>query len=129
MLKKDGVKILGKIQQLLKEVGCSVNDIQFKKDILKCMEEIKNTIDNCNMKGDMDMNNARRKRLAEARKLIDQANDIINEVMIEETDAFENLSEGLQQTMRGEQMEDNISEMEEAIDKIEEILDNIDNVQ
>ena len=45
------------------------------------------------------------------------------------SDAFENLSEGLQQTMRGEQMEDNISEMEEAIDKIEEILDNIDNVQ
>ena len=75
------------------------------------------------------MNNTRRKKIKTAKILIDQARDIIYEVMSDEESAFDNLSEGLQQTMRGEQMEENVSEMEEAIDKIDEAIECLDNIQ
>lgn len=74
------------------------------------------------------MNNVRRKKLKEAKALLDQARDIINDIMMDEENAFDNLSEGLQQTMRGEQMEENVGEMEEAIDKIDEAFECLDNV-
>lgn len=74
------------------------------------------------------MNNVRRKKLNTAKALLDQARDIINDVMMDEENAFDNLSEGLQQTMRGEQMEENVSEMEEAIDKIDEAVECLDNI-
>ena len=48
---------------------------------------------------------------------------------VEEENAFDNLTEGLQQTMRGEQMEENVSEMEEAIDKIDEVIECLDNIE
>lgn len=74
------------------------------------------------------MNKQRRKKITQAMDYIIKVKEIINEVMEEEDDAFNNLSEGLQCTMRGEQMENNISEMEEAINKIEEIIENLDNI-
>lgn len=48
--------------------------------------------------------------------------------MNEEQDAFDNMSEGLQQTMRGEQMDENVYSLQEAIDKIEEAIDSINDV-
>ena len=74
------------------------------------------------------MNKQRRKRIMEAIDYIIKVKEIINEVMEEEEDAFNNLSEGLQCTTRGEQMENNISEMEEAISKIEDVIENLDNI-
>lgn len=75
------------------------------------------------------MNKARRKKIEEARILLSKANDIIDDVMNEEDFAFNNLSEGLQCTMRGEQMESNVNELEEAIDHIEEAINNLDSVE
>ena len=75
------------------------------------------------------MNNERRKKIKQAKELLDKANDLINDVMNDEDMAFNNLSDGLQQTMRGEQMENNVGEMEEAIEKIEEAIDNLDNIE
>lgn len=74
------------------------------------------------------MNKERRKKLNIAKTLLDQARDIIDDIKFDEECAFDNLSEGLQQTMRGEQMEENVSEMEDAIDKIDEAMDCLDSV-
>lgn len=75
------------------------------------------------------MNNERRRKIKQAKELLDKANDLINDVINDEDMAFNNLSEGLQQTMRGEQMEENVSEMEEAIDGLEEVIQHLDNLQ
>ena len=74
------------------------------------------------------MNNKRRKQLDNAKKYINLAIEIIEDVMDEEDFAFNNLSEGLQQTMRGEQMEENVSEMEECLESLNEIIENLDNI-
>ena len=75
------------------------------------------------------MNNERRKKIKYATSLLNQARDIINDVMSDEDLAFNNLSEGLQCTLRDEQMENNVSEMEEAIDNIDEAMDNLNNLE
>lgn len=75
------------------------------------------------------MNKARRKQIEQAKVLLNNVNDIINDVLNEEDFAFNNLSEGLQQTMRGETMENNIDELSEAIDNIEEAMNNLDNIE
>lgn len=75
------------------------------------------------------MNNERRKKINQVKNLLEQAKDIINDVLSDEDLAFNNLSEGLQCTMRGEQMESNVSEMEEAIDNIDNVLDNLNNIE
>jgi len=75
------------------------------------------------------MNNVRRKQLKDAKQNIQVAEnclrtayEIIDNTKSDEEDSFDNLSEGLQQTMRGEQMEENVDTMQEALDKLDEIL-------
>ena len=75
------------------------------------------------------MNNARRKRLKEAQNLLDKALDIIRDVLSEEDLAFNNLSEGLQQTLRGETMENNVEELDEASEQIENAINCLENVE
>jgi len=65
------------------------------------------------------MNKDRRKRLTEALALLDKAETLLNEadqivteVRDEEQEAFDNLSEGLQQSERGQLMEEAISSLE-----------------
>ena len=68
------------------------------------------------------MNKQRRKRLAEAMELLQQAQEIIEEVRDEEQGAFDNLPEGLQYSERGEAMEEAISNLEEAYDGMDDII-------
>lgn len=75
------------------------------------------------------MNNNRRKQISKAKLLLNDALNILEDVYNEEENSYENLSEGLQCTMRGEQMENNISELEEIIDYINDSLENIDNIE
>lgn len=75
------------------------------------------------------MNNARRGQIKKAKGMLDAALDILNDVMSEEDFAFNNLSEGFQQTMRGEQMEENVDILQNVIDQIEEAMDDLDNIE
>ena len=75
------------------------------------------------------MNKIRRKQIDEAKTLINKGLDIIQDVLSEEDFAFNNLSEGLQQTMRGESMESNVDELEECVDHINEALECLDNIE
>lgn len=54
------------------------------------------------------MNKVRRKRLAEAIDLINQAKGILEEVKDEEQEAYDNLPESFQYGERGEQMQEYI---------------------
>lgn len=68
------------------------------------------------------MNNERRARIKTAHKMIKDALQILESVKDDEEDAFDNLSEGLQQTMRGEQMEENVDTLDGVIEAIEDAL-------
>lgn len=65
------------------------------------------------------MSKDRRKRIAEALALIEEARDILVEVRNEESEAYENLPEGIMYSERGEQMTSNVDEIDEYIGYIE----------
>lgn len=65
------------------------------------------------------MNRARRKELSHAIELIEQAREILEAVMEEEQEAFDNLPESLQNSERGETMEEYIGVIEETIDNLD----------
>lgn len=75
------------------------------------------------------MNIKRRKKIEEVRIYINKVSNIIQDVLLEEEMAYENLSEGLQCTLRGETMENNISELEEVVDYTNEIINCLDNIE
>ena len=69
------------------------------------------------------MNKERRGKI---RRIINETQEIKNRlqvIMDEEEDCFDNLSEGLQCTMRGEEMQDAIDTLDESIDKIDDVIE------
>ena len=75
------------------------------------------------------MNNNRRQELSKAKNMIESAQLIIQNVKFDEEMAFDSLSEGLQQTMRGETMEENVEVLDEINDNINEILDKFNDIE
>lgn len=76
------------------------------------------------------MNKIRRKEIARAIELMEQAREILEAVMDEEQEAFDNLPESLQYSERGEAMEEYIDTLQEKIgdldiagDELQEIVD------
>ena len=72
------------------------------------------------------MNKDRRKRLA---NIIEKIRDNVADLEMlkdEELNAFDNLPEGLQCSLRGEAMEDAIDAMDTAIDDINSALDDLE---
>lgn len=67
------------------------------------------------------MNKVRRKRLAEAIDLINQAKGILEKVKDEEQEAYDNLPESFQYGERGEQMQEYIDSMDEAYENLDEM--------
>lgn len=65
------------------------------------------------------MNKQRRNYITTALVYLEHALDIIETAKNEEEDAFYNLPEGIQESKRGEQMEEYISTLEEIFDNIE----------
>lgn len=72
------------------------------------------------------MNREQRKEIKELIKQLEVVKDKIDSIRDDEEDKFDNLSEGLQATMRGQDMEDAISNMEDAIDNIAEAVANLE---
>lgn len=65
------------------------------------------------------MNKARRKEIARAIELMEMAREILEEVMNEEQEAFDNMPESLQSSERGEAMEEYIYTLEEMVDNLD----------
>jgi DNA repair ATPase RecN len=71
------------------------------------------------------MNKENRKKLEKAISLIDNAKEIVERIKDEEQDKFDNLSEGLQQSDKGEKFEDNVSTLDEVLSQLDEAIDGI----
>lgn len=71
------------------------------------------------------MNNARRKTLKQAVALLENANNIIESVLDEEQDSYDNLPEGLMDSDRGTQMEENIDTLSNIQDEISNFIDEL----
>lgn len=78
------------------------------------------------------MNKARRKRIASVIEtlenitgydLIETTKDEIEDILWEEDDAYNNMPENLQYSMRGEESSDAIDSLQEAVDALEEAID------
>lgn len=65
------------------------------------------------------MNKLRRKEIAKAIELLEQAREILEQVKDDEQDAFDNLPESFQYSERGEEMEDCIYTIEEFLDSLD----------
>lgn len=72
------------------------------------------------------MNKEKRKQLNKAIGLLNEAKDIVECVMDEEQYDYDNLTEGLKYTMRGQEMEEAVGNMESAMDSIDDAIDAIE---
>ena len=75
------------------------------------------------------MNKARRKRVSAVVKMlwhnkIEEAKAELEDILWDEQDAFDNMPENLQYSMRGEESQECIEAMESALDILREITDN-----
>lgn len=71
---------------------------------------------------------ARRKRIREALDLLQQACEIIAEVGDEEEEAFDNLPESIQESERGEKMQEYIDTINEVLGAVDEVKDNLETI-
>lgn len=74
------------------------------------------------------MNKIRRKQLEQISAKLDEARCMLEEVMSDEQDAFDGMPENLQDSERGEQMEEYIYNMQEGVDNLEEIVSNLEEI-
>ena len=72
------------------------------------------------------MNNARRKKLAMAGDILDNAKALVEEVMNAEEDALGNMPENLENSDQAEAMEEAIANLDSAITSIEEAQEAIE---
>ena len=72
------------------------------------------------------MNKARRKKLAMAEDILDNAKALVEEVLYEEQDALANLPENLETSDQAEAIEEAVSNLDTAIAAIEEAQEAID---
>ena len=72
------------------------------------------------------MNNKRRTRLKKAKSYIDVAISIIEMVMGEEEEAFDNFPDSIKDGERGDQMQDNLDILCNITDNLETAIDGID---
>lgn len=74
------------------------------------------------------MNAFRRKELARAIEMIEQAQDIISCVLEDEQEAYDNLPENLNNTERACQMDENIMNLGDLDNDIEDLKENIQEI-
>ena len=71
------------------------------------------------------MNNKRRKTIALVINSLENLSSDLEDVAQEESDAYENMPESIQQSDRGSIIEDNIYNLEECISQINDVIDTL----
>ena len=82
------------------------------------------------------MNKSRRKRIAAVIStlenagydIIESARDEIEDILWEEEDAYDNMPENLQYSIRGEESSEAIDNLQEAVDNLEEALNSLNEI-
>lgn len=72
------------------------------------------------------MNRERRKQVREAIDLLQQATEILAVVAEQEEEAFDNLPEGIQESERGQQMEEILDVLDGACESIDDAIEEIE---
>ncbi len=67
------------------------------------------------------MNNVRRKRIGEAMKHLSLARELLETVRDEEQEAYDNLPENLQESERGQKMEEAVDTLDTAVSDLENV--------
>lgn len=75
------------------------------------------------------MNKQRRKMIAEVVEKIETLKGDLEMIRDEEQDAFDNMPESLQGSMRGEEMEEAIGYMDDAIEGLDTAIDSLGEVE
>jgi hypothetical protein len=75
------------------------------------------------------MNKQRRQRIAKALDLLAQAHELVDTVLSEESEAYENMPEGLQQSERGAQMEAAVDALNEASNSLDEAVAQLEGIE
>ena len=68
------------------------------------------------------MNKQRRAILAKIYDNLSEIRDLLEEVQCKEQDAFDNLPEGIQESERGQEIEDNAYQLDEAVGYLADAL-------
>ena len=71
------------------------------------------------------MNNKRRKAIGLVINSLENLSADLEEVAQEESDAYENMPESIQQSDRGSNIEDNIYNLEDCISQINDVIDTL----
>jgi len=74
------------------------------------------------------MNKVRRKEIKRAVDLLDEAIGILTECRDEEYEAFESLPEGIQNSERGEQMQEYENTISEKVDELEYAVSDLNEI-
>lgn len=75
------------------------------------------------------MNKARRSALADVIKLLEIVNGSLEDLCAEEEEAFDNMPESLQESQRGETMQDTIDYLSDACSSIEDAIDSLNEIE
>ena len=75
------------------------------------------------------MNKEKRRNLRQAESLLHKAQKIVEAVLDDEQDAYDNMPSGLQASMQGDLMEQAIDELDEATENIEMAIEHIENAK
>jgi hypothetical protein len=75
------------------------------------------------------MNNSRRKDISIAAALIERARGMLEDAANAEQDAFDNMPESLQESEKGQTMEETIGVLEEAAQGLETALDELNGLE
>jgi len=72
------------------------------------------------------MNQEKRKELAKAISLMEEAKEIIESISEQEQECFDNLSENLQQSERGQRFEEIASQLSDVVSTIDEAISEVE---
>lgn len=72
------------------------------------------------------MNKRRREKISKAVNYLKTARDLVDTVMSEEQDAFDSTPESIQDSEKGEKMEEAIGNLDDAIDNIDTAIESLE---
>ena len=74
------------------------------------------------------MNKERRNRITKAITKLEEMKNEIDEILLEEENAFDNMPENLQCSERGEESEEAINTLNEAIESLEDTINSLEEI-
>lgn len=72
------------------------------------------------------MNQIRRKKIRKAIETLNNVRSVVDQILDEEQDSFDNTPEALQDSEKGDKMQEAISQLEDAVDNIDDAIESLE---